>query len=288
MSTAQIVEDLRTRVLAHYAILFLSTWEEERWESELATLALDLRQGLVTWSATEGFKPPLTESEGIVDDPMRVLGEVLGYPADHLILLKDFHPYLSSPAVVRKLRDLTGLLPLQNKTLLILGPEVQVPMELERDALKIDLPLPDVDDLQQVLDEVWARHEKSIGSKIQISDSDKKRLVKTVIGMTLREANRAFERAFLGATNWTTMFSLSSSTRKNHCSRGLTCWNSTPCRKGCRTSAGSRGSKNWLASRASAYSDRARKAGLPMPRGALLLGIQGCGKSLTARAAAKL
>src|SRR5579871_1995783 len=101
MPTAQVIEDLKTRILANYSLLLLNTWEEERWESELSSMALDLRRGLVTWSVTEGFKPPLNEKLDIINEPVEVLSEVLKYPDDHVVLLFDFHPYLTDPRVVR-------------------------------------------------------------------------------------------------------------------------------------------------------------------------------------------
>ena len=286
--TTRTLEELQSRIQAHYCVLFLTTYEEERWETELANLALDMRLGLVTWSATEGFRPPLNPEAEILVDPLAVLREVEAYPADHVILLKDFHHSLSSPLVVRKLRDQCGTLRAQNKTLLLMSPEVHVPMELERDVLQLELPLPDIDDLQDVLTDVLKEIAGQTGRTLRVNDEERERLLKTVIGLTSREAGKALMRG-IGACNQLDddVFAALVSEKKTLL-RGSDLLEFFDLDAAVKDIGGLDGLKDWLASRASAYSLKARKQGLPLPKGVLLLGVQGCGKSLTARATAKL
>lgn len=286
--STKTLEELQSRIEAHYCVLFLTTYEEERWETELANLALDMRLGMVTWSVTEGFRPPLDPDAPRITDPMAVLNEVEMYPAEHVILLKDFHHHLSSPVVVRKLRDQCGNLQAQKKTLLLMSPEVEIPADLEHDVLLIELPMPDIDDLQDVLSDVLKEIKKSKGRTLPVNEEERERLLKAVIGLTSREAGKALLRA-IGDTNQLDddVFAALVSEKKTLL-RGSDQLEFFDLDAAVKDIGGLDGLKDWLSSRASAYSAKARKQGLPLPKGVLLLGVQGCGKSLTARATAKL
>src|SRR5262245_24773002 len=107
MTTSEALEQIRSRVLSRYTLLYLKTWEEERWEASLTELALEIERGLVSWTVTDGPQPPSGNGADRADEPLAFLEQIANYPSDHLFLIKDFHPYLRDPRVVRKLRDLT-------------------------------------------------------------------------------------------------------------------------------------------------------------------------------------
>ncbi len=154
MLTSEAIGNLRSRLLSGFTILFLETWEEDRWESQLKTLARDLELGLVVWSVTDGLQPPLHESDGKSSDPLALLGQIENYAPENLFLLKDFHPYLTDAKVVRKLRDLVPNLQQQNKSLLFIGPNSVIPMELRKDAIRIELPWPGIPEIRHELNAV--------------------------------------------------------------------------------------------------------------------------------------
>lgn len=83
-----------------------------------------------------------------------MLEQIEAYPSQHLFLLKDLHPFLSDPRVVRKLRDMIPGLVADGKTLLLLGPVDEVPLELLKDVTVLELPLPTVDELRNELETV--------------------------------------------------------------------------------------------------------------------------------------
>ena len=105
MNTEAVLNDLRSRIEAGYPLLFLQTWEEDRWERELAELVLEIERGFVTWTVTRGLQPPL-QDERTEEPALRLLAQLSEYPADHVFLIKDFHPYLSDPILLRRLKDL--------------------------------------------------------------------------------------------------------------------------------------------------------------------------------------
>ena len=142
MKTEAVLDDIRSRIESGYPLLFLKTAEEDRWERELAELALEIERGLVTWTITRGLQPSLSGETHEEPSAARLLVQLNEYPEDHLFLVKDFHPYLADPVVLRQLRDLLPDLIAQRKTLLLFGPVMKVPLELEKDSVRIELPLP--------------------------------------------------------------------------------------------------------------------------------------------------
>src|SRR5689334_5702051 len=117
MTTSDALDNLRSRILSRYTLLFLRTWEEDRWESQIAELALEMERGLVTWTITTGTQPALKPTEG-PHQPLQFLDHVEAFPEDHVFFVKDFHPYFNDPRIVRRLRDLVPHLSQNNKTLL--------------------------------------------------------------------------------------------------------------------------------------------------------------------------
>jgi SpoVK/Ycf46/Vps4 family AAA+-type ATPase len=288
-TTETVRQDLQSRLQAGYPLLFLRTWEEARWEQELADLAAEMEYGLVTWSVTTGFRPSLA-TDG--DDPGETSPAVAlslldQFPEQHLFLMKDFHPYLSDPAAVRQLRELAAVLPQRRQSILLIDPQGRLPMELEKEALLISLPLPDYRDFRAALDQLLIEPALSSDDR-QLSEEDEDRLIKAVLGLTLEEAVRAWRRALLGQSSLTDEALTKIIAEKRHLASASELLEFHDLDAGADDVGGLDVLKTWLKQRAEAYSPRAREQGIPLPKGALLLGVQGCGKSLTARAAARM
>ena len=201
MSTNDVISTIRERIQCRFPLLFLSTWEEERCENELATLALEMERRLVVWSFTEGPSPPLerthedTEADG---SPIEFLQQIRDYPRDHVFLLKDFHPFLGDPIVVRLLRDLISTLVEQRKTILFMSPEIVIPVELQRDALGLDLQLPGLVELKEELQELLIQRQHNGEPHLHLTARQEERLLKTVLGLTTRQAGKSLARALFG------------------------------------------------------------------------------------------
>src|SRR6187551_2282213 len=153
MTTATALEDLRLRILSGYPLLLLRTYEEERWTRVLNELCGEMEKGLVTWSATAGAEPPLTE---VIHDPIDFLRQTADYPDDHIFLLKDLHPHLKDAGVVRQLRDLIPGLRARQQSILLITPVDDVPIELMKDLFVMELPLPGLEEIREVLNDVRA------------------------------------------------------------------------------------------------------------------------------------
>ena len=198
MATFDTLAQLKSRILSHFSMMFLSTWEEERWEAELAALATEMDRGLVTWTVTRGAQPSLIGNASSMIDAAEFLRHVPDFPHQQLFLLKDFRPYLSDPQIVRQLRDLVPVLIEHNKTLLFMGPETDIPLELLKDALRFELPLPGLDELHTELKGVLAADNAHRPAPLTVTSEQEERLVRTMLGLTAAQARKSFQRAFLG------------------------------------------------------------------------------------------
>ena len=282
LNTESILADLRERMLAGYSLIFLRTWEEERWQGLLGDLALEMERGLVEWSRTTGWRPAPDVAPAVDGD---VLAAIEQFPPDHVFLLKDFHRELENSLTIRRLRDLSTQLPGRRQTLVLLDPICRVPVELEKDVVVITPPLPDYSDLRAELDDLLTGGELE---SLDLTSEQEDRVIKAVLGLTQREARRAWCRAFSGRTAFDDQVLDLLIAEKRHMAAASDFLEFHDLSAGEDDVGGLDELKSWLKRRATAYSPEAREQGIPLPKGAMLLGVQGCGKSLTARATARM
>lgn len=288
MNTEAVLDDLRSRVEAGYPLLFLQTWEEQRWEHELAELTLEIERGLVTWTITGGLQPPPIGASDVEPSAWQLLMLLDAYPPGHVFLVKDFHAWIKDPVIVRRLRDVLNELIANRKTLIFLGPVAEIPFDLAKDAVRIELPLPDYEDLRPEFDAVMSERLDAGEADLPLSDDQQDKLIKAVMGLSTQEARKAWRRALHGRAElddavFTTLIS-----EKRTLASGSDLLEFYDLEEGVGDIGGLDALKDWMGRRAEAYSPRAREQGIPLPKGMLLLGVQGCGKSLTARATARL
>jgi SpoVK/Ycf46/Vps4 family AAA+-type ATPase len=286
----RFVRDLDTLIRARYPLLYLVSWEEQRIEAILQDLAAQHGKVLFSWSIARGLRriggsqaiPALDASKA----PLEVLATIakLGQPA--IVVLKDFHPYLSDSTVVRALRELAQDLKSTYTTVILLSPSVQLPVELEKDISVLDVPLPGFRELYQLLREIVAVVRQGNRAIIDLSREQTEQLIKAAQGLTLSEAENAFAKAIAndGVLNGQDIKLVLDEKRQVIRKSGLLEFVNADV--DLETVGGLDNLKRWLSDRSSAFGEPARKFGLPPPKGLLLLGVQGCGKSLTAKAIA--
>jgi len=288
MSGPSALETIRERILCRFPLLFLTTWEEERWEGELASLALDMERGLVIWTATDGAAPALNTEDESHRDPVTFIEMIRSYPRDHIFLLKDFHPFLKDPIAVRLLRDLLPSLGEQHKTILLMGPDDKVPNELRRDTVSLDLPLPRLEEMREELRDVLIQRQHRGEPQLRMSKREQERLLKTVLGLTANQARQSMSRALLGKSRVDDDVYAMLISEKSLMVQGSDLLDFQELQEGASDIGGLDSLKEWISKRGEAFTEKARKRGIPSPKGVLLLGVQGCGKSLTARAVARM
>ncbi|MFC1805826.1 AAA family ATPase [Planctomycetota bacterium] len=325
-SLSGVKEQVEALVRARYPILYLVTWEEERVMDMAREMAKELKKNLAVWSATDGLRivevapglldrvksitrtvtkqrgrrigltlPGRSRSDEDEGDrhsdpraPLVALNVILQDQQPCLYVLKDFHPHLKDPVVVRQLRDLCRPLERCGATIVLVSPRLELPFELQKAVAVVDVPVPDREEMGALLDEMLAELRRSEKVNVKLAPEDRERLVTAVLGLTGEEAERVFDRSIgrSGKRYSIDLAALQSEKKQIIRKSGLLEY-FTP-REGIDDIGGLDVLKDWLRKRGRAFSKEARDYGLPRPRGALILGVQGCGKSLTAKAVSRL
>ncbi len=294
--SASFLQELDTLVRARYPLIQLVSWEEQRLETMLQQLASRHGKTLMAWSITRGLRriggartPALQASIESTQSPLAMLEAVRGLADPNqpsLVVLHDFHPYLSEPNVVRALRELAQGLKSSYTTVILLSPTLNVPVELEKELTVLDVPLPTFSDLHALLRDIVSTLRKSGGAKVELKGSEAEALIKAALGLTLGEAENAFAKAIAtdGRLDGNDVQAVMDEKRQVIRKSGLLEY--YPLDESLDDVGGLAGLKHWLSRRQTAFGEAARRFGLPEPKGLLLLGVQGCGKSLTAKAIA--
>ncbi len=280
-------KELALLVNSEYPIICLETWEEGRATEILVLVAGDLSLPLFVWSITTG----LARSGGApiynTAEPVQVLAQIGGIEGDALFLLKDFHRYLEQDVIVRKLRDLALQFRRARRAIVISSPVFKIPVELEKDAARFPLGLPDESELSEIV----AGELRDLTSKYRIKNElapdQMPQLLRALRGLTRKEACRVLAQAILEDYRFapSTADRVREAKSKLIKEQGVLDFIKTDA--GLAQVGGLARLKAWLQKRRGAFSLEAARYGLDPPRGILILGVQGCGKSLCAKAVAR-
>jgi len=283
------VDEIDLYIRARYPIIYLITWEEKRALDDLKDLAIKQGKTLHVWSASEGFITKLPdEANQKTKDPIAVLNYITASKETALFVLKDFHHYMNDPSAIRELRDVAEALRTSYKTLILLSPLIRLPIELEKDLTVVDYKLPDAAEMRKILDRMIKAVENNPRVKVNLDAESKERLVQSALGLTAVEAENAFSRVIVSKGRLSSEDIRDVLEEKRQIVRKSGLLEFYEVDEKFDHIGGLKPLKDWLLKRGKAFSEKARAYGLPEPRGALLVGVQGCGKSLTAKAVSSL
>jgi hypothetical protein len=255
-------------------ILYLVTSDEERAVASCQAAAHGFDATAAVWSSHRGLDPLAPAAR----DPLALVEAVLKAPAPLVAVLLDFHEALTSPLVVRRLRDAVPRLAAEGRCLAIVAPRLALPEGLAGETAVLRLPLPDEAELGALLDAAAA------GAKLEAHP--RHRALVAARGLGESAARRAFTRALradraLGPKGVEVILA----EKKRILARDLGLELAESVGRP-EDLGGLESFKAWMAERALAFAPDARRFGLPAPRGVLLIGVQGCGKSLAAKSVA--
>ncbi len=263
---------------ARYPLIWIISAEEERVERGIERLAQQHELPLWRWRSTTG----LTRASGPPDPETRnalvALERISAQESSALFLFEDFGGELADRRVVRRLKDLVRELEVRRQALMVLGADVPVPPEIEKDVVMLDVPLPGRAEVGRLLS-VLLR-----AQRIELPPPLVEQFVTASMGLTEKEVKRAFARVLIDGNRFAVRdvdLLLEEKSRLIRKSKYLEFIRSDTEMKGV---GGLDNLKEWLRQRSAAFGERARAFGLPEPKGLFLLGVQGCGKSLTAKA----
>jgi SpoVK/Ycf46/Vps4 family AAA+-type ATPase len=270
-------------IRARYPLIYVVSYEEGRVCRRLKEITDARKKQLYSWTITNGLELPDGTHITELKDPIKVLEYILQSDANALFVLHDYHHYLNDPVVVRKQRDLARALKLTRKNIIFLSPVLKVPTELEKEVAVIDYRLPGKEELAGIIKRITGSLEDA--SKLEVLRSKEKleKLSEAALGLTAEEAENVFAKSLVEKGQFDIGIVLSEKEQIIRKSGVLEYYHAS---ERMQEVGGLEELKKWLEKRGKAFTPEAREFGLPEPRGILLLGIPGCGKSLTAKSIA--
>lgn len=297
------VDSFRDRVgqllKARFPLLYVETFEEQRVLAELAEVASDVEmirtpRTIATWSPTDGLRKADGTSISGCSAPAKALEAALRMDEPTILVFRDLHAQLgdgsrpADPQIVRLLRDVatafkSGMVP---RSMILVSPLLRIPPELEKDITLVDFPLPDEASIRELLDNMIDANSAGGRIRVDVDDNGRELLVKAAQGLTLNEAENAFARAMVndGVLDLSDVDVVLEEKQQTIRKSGLLEF--VPVEVGLDDVGGLQTLKRWLAKRNNSWLAEAAAYGVPAPKGVLVTGVPGCGKSLTAKAMA--
>ncbi len=279
--------EIETLIRARYPIIYVVSWEEDRVESALRSIASGRRKELFIWTTTSGLVLDGRPARGDgTTDPLTAMDEIIKSAEAAVFVLKDFHRYLKDDAkVVRKLRDLAYYLKRSYKTVVLLSPVLELPPELEKEITVVDYALPSAEEIRQQVAETASRASEDKRLSCQLDEAAMEDVVKAAQGLTAVEVDNVLMKSLVEKQCFDVGIILAEKEQIIRKSGVLEYYHTE---ETINSVGGLDKLKDWLTKRRKAFTEAARAYGLPEPKGLLLIGVQGCGKSLTAKAVADL
>jgi hypothetical protein len=288
--------EIETLIRARYPILYIVSSEETRVQSVVTAIAQRRQKKVFEWSFSVGIVPAGTSLQSqkhrnaATKDPLAALDQVIEQVEPAIFIFKDFHPFLTKNnfAVIRKLKEIALHLKNSFKTVILVSPLLEIPTELEKEITVLNFPLPDRSELSLLLDRIIQDVSQFKQVKIELDAAGRERLLQAALGLTLSEAENVFAKIIvkderLSAEDVNEVFAEKQQIIRKS---GLLEYYATA--ETFSQVGGLSVLKDWLQKRAITFTEEARNFGLPSPKGILILGVQGCGKSLCAKAVSNM
>lgn len=277
---------------AGFPYIFIPTYEEERVTSIITKAADDTeliraKRKIYIWTQTNGF---LCDGKPAKDtlQPIPAIDYVGRSNEDAIFILKDFHVYFGAErngrpdhSVIRKLRDILPDLKSSRKTVVFISPQLAIPCDMEKEISVLDFDLPTTEEIEAMLDELC---ESLPPENVHLTGDEKHELVRSALGLTLQEAENAFCRAIVRGRGLDKSAIAVIHEEKNQVVKKTGVLEFVNTDLDINDIGGLENLKNWLLKRNNSWLERARAYHLPAPKGVLITGVPGCGKSLTAKA----
>jgi SpoVK/Ycf46/Vps4 family AAA+-type ATPase len=284
-------EELSVLIQAQYPMIYLLTSEEERAELSIANIVqakLKPQRKVFVWTVTQGIVEYGNARSSNLHNtiaPEQAINFAIQQKEPSVFIFKDLHAFIEAAAIIRALRDLVASFKGSPKTLILMSPEAshKIPDELEKEIAVIDYPLPTMGELDDVLS-MQLESER----QYRISTEGREKLLKAALGLTQDEAEKVYRKAKVTSGRLSEDQVEVVLSEKKQLIRRNRILEYTEVDETINSVGGLEELKHWLQQRSDAFTERAREYGLPQPKGMLILGVPGCGKSLIAKTTSRL
>jgi SpoVK/Ycf46/Vps4 family AAA+-type ATPase len=276
-------DELALFLKARYPIIYINTIEEDRVEYVIRkNVKTNLNRSIYSWDFVDGYTNNPNNEGFAKRNPLQALElvERLNAETPALFLLKDFNRFLTDLSISRKLRNISRILKLQPKTIIIIGSDLNIPKELQDLITVVEFQLPSKDEISQEL----SRLINSLNIKIDSQLFEN--LTSACQGLSLERIRRVLSKIIATYKTIDDNSIVVLLSEKKQIIRQTEILEYYSVNEKITSLGGLDNLKDWLKKRKTAFGIQAYNYGLPTPRGLLLIGIQGTGKSLTAKAIA--
>lgn len=295
MPVTDFTKELAALIKARFPIIYVVTWEEKRFVDTVKAMLQDTSlfnkpRSVWEWTVVDGYVRNNRIEKGDVKTPMRALEFADELEEDGVLILKDMYAQLANPNceqnIIRKLKDLVWRIKEGNwlKTVIITGHDKFIPDALQKEILIKEFSLPTADEIQKVLLNLVEQNKQNQRLRFDLNSNNAvARLCEAACGLTLNEAENAFALSMVndGVLNINDISTIAEEKKQIIHRNGLLEFSMPKLKM--EDIGGLENLKKWLEKRADSWSEQARKYNIPAPRGVLITGLPGCGKSLTAK-----
>jgi ATP-dependent 26S proteasome regulatory subunit len=279
-------DELRLLVNSRHPIITVETPEEERFEQMLLEVAMELSVPLFEWSVTTGLGKYHGAAIYNTEQPEQALANIALIQGDGIFLLKDFARYCDNDRICRRLRDLAEKFRAARRAIVISAATLQLPAEVASEAAPFQLGLPRAEELLPGVKSVLAELNREQRIVVSLDVAGIGQIARNLARLSKEEAMRTLRMCILtrGRADAGLLDDVLDAKRQALRSEGLI--ESVRRDASFGDVAGLKRLREWIAKRKSALTPEGLRFGLVPPKGILITGVQGCGKSLAARAVA--
>jgi hypothetical protein len=283
-------DELTLLIKSKYPVIFVESIDEEYVVNELRQIASQLGLIFYQWSVTGGLQRGFNENPYYqTGDPNNMIKTILSLiKSDRfgsgLFVLKDFDKHLENSIILRLFKDLVNLIRNTKNTIVLLGPQYSLPRDIEPEAAHILGGYPDEQEIASVLKGMFHELIQDEKGRISLTVDETQMIIKSLKGLSIQQIRNVIHQCFIDdrLIDIKDLRTVESYKKKLFDQEGLLEFCITEDKENI---ANFGNLKRWLNERKESFTGTT--SSLPPPRGALLMGVQGCGKSLSIKAIAK-